>query len=155
MTKAGSSQTTSSLSSSSTEIERVDDVKSKSAFGTDTAFERVDDRQFLATVTDRWNGMHGQPLGGYVLAVALQPLRSQMPYPDLLVSSAFFLLPVTAGPVEILAELARVGWRTATGETDCSRKEERRFVRPLPSPTSPNTRTQAYRLPTHPFSPQA
>ncbi len=39
-------------------------------------------RRFLATVTDRWNGMHDQPLGGYVLAVALQPLRSQIPHPD-------------------------------------------------------------------------
>jgi acyl-coenzyme A thioesterase PaaI-like protein len=61
--------------------------------------------------------LHGQPLGGYVLAVALQPLRAQMPYPDLLVSSAFFLRPVTTGSVEIRTEVARVGRRTATGET--------------------------------------
>jgi acyl-CoA thioesterase len=104
------------LSSSSTEIRRAD-VKATSAFEEDTAFARVDDRTFGATVTDRWNGLHGQPLGGYVLAVALQPLRAQMPYPDLLVSSAFFLRPVATGPVEIRTEVARVGQRTATGET--------------------------------------
>ncbi len=92
-------------------------MKATSAFGADTAFERVNDRRSRATVTDRWNGLHGQPLGGYVLAVALQPLRAQMPYPDLLASSAFFLRPVTTGPVEIRTEVVRVGRRTATGET--------------------------------------
>jgi hypothetical protein len=87
-----------------------------SAFA-DTAFKAVDDQPFLATITDRWNGLHGRPLGGYSLAVALQPLRSQMPFPDLLVSSAFFLRPVLTGPVEVRTEIIRLGRRTATGET--------------------------------------
>lgn len=88
-----------------------------SAFEADTVFKAVDDQRFLATITDRWNGLHGRPLGGYSLAVALQPLRSQMPFPDLLVSSAFFLRPVLTGPVEVRTEIIRIGRRTATGET--------------------------------------
>jgi hypothetical protein len=82
-----------------------------------TAFERVDDERYLSTVTDRWNGLHGQPLGGYVLAVALHPLRQQISFPDLLVSSAFFLRQVVLGAVEVRTEIVRVGRRTATGET--------------------------------------
>jgi acyl-CoA thioesterase len=92
-------------------------VEVTSVFAHDIAFEPVDDQRFLATVTDHWNGLHGRPLGGYALAVALQPLRSQMPFPDLLVSSAFFLRPVMTGPVEVRTEIVRIGRRTATGET--------------------------------------
>ncbi len=87
-----------------------------SVFESDTAVEAAGDHHFVATVTDRWNGLAGRPLGGYVLAVCLRALREVMPLPDLLIASAFYLNPVDPGLVEIRTEIARAGRRTATGE---------------------------------------
>ncbi|MGA8372676.1 MAG: thioesterase family protein [Acidimicrobiales bacterium] len=87
-----------------------------SLFESDTAVEVVGDHRFAATVTDRWNGLAGRPLGGYVLAVCLRALREVSPAPDLFIASAFYLNPVDPGPVEIHTEIARSGHRTATGE---------------------------------------
>jgi acyl-CoA thioesterase len=87
-----------------------------SLFESDTAVQAVGDQRFVATVTDRWNGLAGRPLGGYVLAVCLRALREAIPAPDLFVASAFYLNPVDAGTVEIHTEIARTGRRTVTGE---------------------------------------
>lgn len=124
-----------------------------SAFEADTVFKAVDDQRFLATITDRWNGLHGRPLGGYSLAVALQPLRSQMPFPDLLVSSAFFLRPVLTGPVEVRTEIIRLGRRTATGETRLFQDGKEATAPPQPSPAC-RTRTKDWRSPSDPRSPR-
>lgn len=87
-----------------------------SLFESDTAVEAVGDHRFAATVTDRWNGLAGRPLGGYVLAVCLRALREVTAAPDLLAASAFYLNPMDPGPVEIHTEIARSGHRTTTGE---------------------------------------
>jgi acyl-CoA thioesterase len=87
-----------------------------SLFETDTAVERINDHRFAATVTDRWNGLAGRPLGGYVLATCLRALRTAVPFPDVLAASAFFLCPVEPGSVDITVEVARTGRSTATGE---------------------------------------
>jgi acyl-CoA thioesterase len=87
-----------------------------SVFEVDTAVEALDDNRFAAVVTDRWNGLAGRPLGGYVLAVGLRALQAAMPLPDLFVATAFYLSPVDPGPVEIHTEIARSGRRIVTGE---------------------------------------
>lgn len=85
-------------------------------FETDTAVHCLDDDHFAATITDRWNGLAGRPLGGYVLAVGLRALQAAMPFPDLLVASGFFMRPVDPGSVDIRTELARTGKSSASGE---------------------------------------
>src|SRR5260370_15264680 len=70
-------------------------------FARDTAVTPIGERRFSADITDRWNGLAGRPLGGYVLATALRALLETMVHPHLFVASAFFLHPVEPGPVEI------------------------------------------------------
>ncbi len=91
-------------------------VEPTSRFAVDTATHAASEGSFTATVSDRWNGLAGRPLGGYVLAVALRALGEVMPFPDLCVVSAFFLNPVETGPVEVRTDIARIGHRSATGE---------------------------------------
>lgn len=92
----------------------------KSAFAVDTRVEPLGEHRFAATVTDRWNGFGGWPLGGYVVAVALTALREDISrdgaLPDLQVASAFFLERVAPGPVEVHTEIVRAGRRSAVGE---------------------------------------
>jgi acyl-CoA thioesterase len=95
-----------------------DRLRRRSLFGVDTAVEAVDDRCFTATVTNHWDGLAGRPLGGYVLALCLRAAQQAVPFPDLLVASAFFLHPVEPGPVEIRVETARVGRRSATAQAN-------------------------------------
>ena len=83
-------------------------------FDTDTRVTLVGANEYLATITDRWNALGG-PNGGYLLATCLQALRSEMPFPDPLAVSAFFLRPAAPGPATITTELARSGRRLATG----------------------------------------
>lgn len=84
-------------------------------FDTDTAVTADGEGAFLATVTDRWNNLLGNPLGGYLIAICLQALRQTMPLADPFVVSAFFLRPAQVGPAEVQADLVRAGRRTATG----------------------------------------
>lgn len=87
-----------------------------SAFGRDTRVEPVGDGRFAGEVTQRWSGLSGNPLGGYVLAIGLRALQHTVPLSDLLVVSAYFLERVTAGPVQARTRVLRAGRRTATGE---------------------------------------
>jgi acyl-CoA thioesterase len=91
-------------------------VDAGSMFDRDTAVEPVGDGRFTGHVSPRWSGLAGNPLGGYVLMIALRALRQVMPLPDPLVVSAFFLEPVGPGPVEVRTNVLRAGRRTATGE---------------------------------------
>ena len=91
-----------------------------SAFAADTEVVAAGDGGFRGTATDRWNGLAGRPLGGYVLALALRALGRTLPFPDLFIASAFFLQPVEPGPVEIRTEVARAGQRSATGQASLS-----------------------------------
>jgi acyl-CoA thioesterase len=85
-------------------------------FDVDTGVARTGEHRFAATITDRWNGMTGRPLGGYSLATCLRALAQELPLPDPLAVSAFFLRPVLPGPAELVTEVARHGRRMATGE---------------------------------------
>jgi acyl-CoA thioesterase len=87
------------------------------AFDADTAVEPAGDGRYAARLTDRWTALGGTPNGGYMLAVCLRALAAEMPLPDPLVASAYFLRPGAIGPAEVRAEVVRSGRRTATGES--------------------------------------
>jgi acyl-CoA thioesterase len=87
-----------------------------SPYDADTRVEPVAPGRYAATISDRWGALGGVPNGGYLLAVCLQALRAEMPFPDPLVASASYLRPSSFGPAELHVELAREGRRVATGE---------------------------------------
>ena len=70
---------------------------------------------YAATVTDRWDGLNA-PNGGYLLAMCLRALAAELPYPDPIVTSAFYLRRGVVGPARIRAEVVRTGRRIATGQ---------------------------------------
>ena len=86
------------------------------AFDADTAVEPAGEHRHTARLTDRWTALGGTPNGGYMLAVALRALQADVPFPDPLVTSAYFLRPGAVGPAEVHTEVVRVGRRVATGE---------------------------------------
>jgi acyl-CoA thioesterase len=71
--------------------------------------------EYAATLTDRWDGLGG-PNGGYLLALCLQALAIELPFPDPIAVSAFFLRRGEAGPAWIRTEVVRTGRRIATGQ---------------------------------------
>lgn len=83
------------------------------------AVRRVGPGTYDATVTDRWQGLH-VPNGGYLLAMALRALAAELPHPDPVVTSAFFLRFGTPGPARIRTETVRTGRRVATGQASLS-----------------------------------
>jgi acyl-CoA thioesterase len=87
-----------------------------SRYDADTRVERLAPGRYAATISDRWGALGEVPNGGYLLAVCLQALRAEMPFPDPLVASASYLRPASFGPAELHTELAREGRRVATGE---------------------------------------
>jgi acyl-CoA thioesterase len=87
------------------------------AFDADTAVEAAGDGRYSARLSDRWTALGGTPNGGYMLAVCLRALAAEMPLPDPLVTSAYFLRPGAVGPAEVRTELVRTGRRTATGQS--------------------------------------
>jgi acyl-coenzyme A thioesterase PaaI-like protein len=99
-------------------------------FDEDTRVERVGDRAYAVTLSDRWNALGGVPNGGYLLAVALRALAAEMPLPDPIVASATYLRPGAPGPAEIATEVVRAGRRVATGEARLS-QESREIIRVL------------------------
>ena len=87
------------------------------AFDADTAVEPSGDGRYAARLTDRWTALGGTPNGGYMLAVTLRALAAEMPLPDPLVVSAYFLRPGAVGAAEVRTEVVRSGRRTATGQS--------------------------------------
>ena len=87
------------------------------AFDADTAVEPAGDGCYAARLTDRWTALGGTPNGGYMLAVTLRALAAEMPLPDPLVVSAYFLRPGAVGAAEVRTEVVRSGRRTATGQS--------------------------------------
>jgi acyl-CoA thioesterase len=71
---------------------------------------------YETTISDRWSALGGEPNGGYLLALCLRALGGEMPLPDPLVASAFFMRPAAPGPALLRTELIRAGRRSATGE---------------------------------------
>lgn len=85
-------------------------------FDQDTAVTPAGPFEYAATVTDRWNALGGRPNGGYLLGIALRALGTDMPLPDPISVTSYFLRPATVGPATIRTELTRAGRRIATGE---------------------------------------
>ena len=86
-----------------------------SEFDADTSVETTVSGEYTAAVTDRWHALAG-PNGGYLLAICLQALREEMPHPDPLVLSAYYLRPAQVGPAGLRTESIRSGRRTSTGQ---------------------------------------
>jgi acyl-CoA thioesterase len=104
---------------------------SMSRFDDDTQVEVVAASHFAATISDRWNALHG-PNGGYLLALCVRALRHELPLPDPLAVSAFFLRPAAPGAATIRTEVVRTGRRIATGEAHLV-QGERELVRVVAS----------------------
>lgn len=99
-----------------------------SEFDSDTRVVTVAANSFAATVTDRWSAIGGRPNGGYLLAMCVRALRTQLPFPDPLAVSAFFHRPSTPGPAVVRTEPIRSGRRLATGEARLL-QDDREIVR--------------------------
>lgn len=98
-------------------------------FDRDTRVERVAPGTYTAEVTDRWHALAG-PNGGYLLAIALRALGAEMPLPDPLVVSAYYLRPTRVGTASLDTEVVRSGRRTATGQV-ALRQDDRETLRVL------------------------
>jgi acyl-CoA thioesterase len=118
-------------------------------FDTDTRVEPLAERTYAAHLTDRWNALAGVPNGGYLLAVCLQALRRDLPFPDPLVASATYLRPAATGPAEVHTEVVRAGRRVATGEARLvqSGKETVRVVASFGDLDAANGRTEVQARP--------
>lgn len=71
--------------------------------------------EYAASVTDRWDGRSG-PNGGYLLALCLRALAIELPHPDPIAVSAFYLRRGEPGNAWIRTEVVRAGRRVATGQ---------------------------------------
>jgi len=115
-------------------------------FDTDTRVAPVADHVYEATLTDRWTALGGVPNGGYLLAVCLQALSHDLPFPDPMVASASFLRPAATGPAEVHTETVRSGRRVATGESRLVQdgKETVRVVATFGDLAAANGRTEVH-----------
>ncbi|QIS12323.1 thioesterase family protein [Nocardia arthritidis] len=108
------------------------------AYDTDTANTRVAEHEYALDLSDRWHTPAGIANGGYLLASTLRALHRDMAQPDLLVASAHYLRPGTAGPARVRTEAIRAGRRTATGQASLFR-DEREILRVLATFTDLST----------------
>ena len=100
-----------------------------SEFDADTQVDATGPQEYAASVSERWDALSG-PNGGYLVAIGLQALSAEMPLPDPLVASAYFLRCGKAGPVTVRTETIRAGRRTASGQATLL-QDERETVRVL------------------------
>ena len=75
---------------------------------------------YTAELTGRWNGTAGAVNGGYMLATCTRALAQDMPFPDPIVVSGFFLRPGAAGPAAVRTSVIRSGRTMAFGESALS-----------------------------------
>jgi acyl-CoA thioesterase len=75
---------------------------------------------YTAELTGRWNGTAGAVNGGYMLATCTRALAQDMPFPDPIVVSGFFLRPGAGGPAAVRTSVIRSGRTTAFGESALS-----------------------------------
>jgi acyl-CoA thioesterase len=75
---------------------------------------------YTAELTGRWNGTAGAVNGGYMLATCTRALAQDMPFPDPIVVSGFFLRRGAAGPAAVRTSVIRSGRTTAFGESALS-----------------------------------
>ena len=86
-----------------------------SEFEAATAVRPAGDHCWSATLSDRWNGIAGLVNGGYLVATATRALGQDLPFPDPVAVSAFFLRPGTPGPATIATSVIRAGKTMAFG----------------------------------------
>lgn len=98
------------------------------AFDLDTAVTRIADGAYTATVTDRWAALGGMPNGGYLLGICIEALRGDLPAPDPLAVSGFFLRAAEPGPAELRTKIVHAGRRHSTGIVTLTQRE-REIVR--------------------------
>lgn len=75
---------------------------------TDTRVTRVAPGRWRGEVTDRWS-IGPYPNGGYVLLIALNAIREEVPHPDPFTVTAHFVAPTSHGPVDVDVEVIRSG----------------------------------------------
>lgn len=82
------------------------------AFDTDTSLERTE-KGWRAEIGNRWD-IGTNPNGGFLLALALKALTSELPQTEPLTATAHYLRRLDKGPVDIVTDVIRVGRSTAT-----------------------------------------
>ena len=100
-----------------------------SVFDVDTTTEAVGDGSHRGHLHERWT-IGPVPNGGYVMTVMLSAVAAASPHPDPLTTTAHFLSPTAAGPVEIATELVKPG-RSTTTVVSALHQEGRERVRML------------------------
>jgi acyl-CoA thioesterase len=98
-----------------------------SVFDRAVAVQPMGDGRWQAEVEPRWN-IGSAPNGGYLLSIALAPLRQTLPHPDPIAVSAHFAGRISPGPVEVGAEAIRIGARHSTGTAWLQQEGERRVT---------------------------
>lgn len=84
-----------------------------SEYDADTATTAVGPGRYSGEVTSRWS-IGPYPNGGYLLGIALDAVRRELPHPDPFAVSAHFLSPSVHGPCEVLVDVLRSGASHAT-----------------------------------------
>lgn len=82
-------------------------------FDRDTAVAEVGPGRFEGQLHERWT-IAGVPNGGYAMALPLRASQAVSDHPDPLTTTAHFLSPTAAGPVEVTTELVKAGRSTTT-----------------------------------------
>lgn len=86
-------------------------------FDLETSSTRVAPGRREAMITENWNTPNKTPNGGYLLALMLRALATDMPHADPLVAAVSFFKPGTPGAAVLKSETLRAGRRISTGET--------------------------------------
>jgi len=74
----------------------------------DTEVRRTGDHLWRGAVSDRWS-IGPYPNGGYVLAIALNAIRQELPHPDPFTVTAHYLSPPQPAPIDVAVEVVRSG----------------------------------------------
>ena len=99
------------------------------AFDADIATQRIRPGLHRGHLHERWT-IGPVPNGGYVIGVMLTAAGSESAHPDPLTTTAHFLAPTSAGPVEVASEVVKPGRSTTTVMTSL-RQDGRERVRML------------------------
>jgi acyl-CoA thioesterase len=90
-------------------------------FDLDVRLDEHSHGQWTADISDRWSIRSGTPNGGFLLGICVQALGRELPFPDPLVVSGYFLRAGQVGVADLDVAVAREGRRMATGE--CSLRQ--------------------------------
>jgi acyl-CoA thioesterase len=84
-------------------------------FDAATRLAALPDGGFSIDISDQWSGL-ATVNGGFLLANCLKALDAELPFPDPIVVSGFYLRPANPGPAEIRTEVIRAGRTTGFGQ---------------------------------------